>query len=81
MLNINMENNNQPTENTSSQLSLNDIATMKNVINVLSSRGAFKPEEMAVVGQLYIKLTQFIDSVTTTTVAEPTTAIPTEQGD
>lgn len=53
-------------ENTSTLLSLSDMITMKNIINIVSTRGAFKPEEMVVVGQLYNKLSEFIDSVNVT---------------
>ena len=44
-------------------LSINDLNAMKVIIDIASSRGAFKPNEMAVVGQTYNKLTGFLDSV------------------
>jgi hypothetical protein len=44
-------------------LSLNDLNAMKVIIDIASSRGAFKPNEMAVVGTTYNKLTGFLDNV------------------
>ena len=45
------------------ELNINDLNAMKVIIDIASSRGAFKPNEMAVVGQTYTKLTTFLDSV------------------
>ena len=36
---------------------------MKVIIDIASSRGAFKPNEMMAVGQTYNKLTAFLDTV------------------
>jgi hypothetical protein len=44
-------------------LNINDLNAMKVIIDIASSRGAFKPNEMAVVGQTYNKLTTFLESV------------------
>lgn len=45
------------------ELNINDLNAMKVIIDIASSRGAFKPNEMAVVGQTYNKLTSFLDQV------------------
>lgn len=45
------------------QLTINDLAAIKSIIDVASQRGAFKPNEMVVVGQTYNKLVEFLDSV------------------
>jgi hypothetical protein len=45
------------------ELTINDLNAMKVIIDIASSRGAFKPNEMAVVGQTYTKLTTFLDAV------------------
>lgn len=45
------------------QLTLNDLAAMKSIIDIASSRGAFKPNEMMIVGQTYTKLTAFLESI------------------
>jgi hypothetical protein len=45
------------------ELNIADLSAMKMIIDVASSRGAFKPAEMTVVGQTYTKLSNFLDSV------------------
>jgi hypothetical protein len=45
------------------ELTINDLNAMKVIIDIASSRGAFKPNEMTVVGQTYTKLTVFLDQV------------------
>jgi hypothetical protein len=47
----------------SADLSINDLNAMKVIIDIASSRGAFKPNEMTAVGQTYTKLTTFLDQV------------------
>ena len=47
----------------SNDLNINDLNAMKVIIDIASSRGAFKPAEMTVVGQTYTKLTTFLDAV------------------
>jgi len=49
--------------NSSNDLNINDLAAMKSIIDIASSRGAFKPNEMLVVGQTYNKLTVFLNAV------------------
>ena len=44
-------------------LNINDLNAMKVIIDIASSRGAFKPNEMVAVGQTYTKLTAFLDNV------------------
>ncbi len=51
------------TQAESAQLTLNDLAALKSIIDVASSRGAFKPNEMVAVGQAYNKLTSFLDTI------------------
>lgn len=45
------------------ELNINDLQAMKVIIDIASSRGAFKPNEMMAVGQTYNKLTAFLDTV------------------
>jgi hypothetical protein len=47
----------------STDLTINDLNAMKVIIDIASSRGAFKPNEMTAVGQTYTKLTTFLDQV------------------
>ena len=44
-------------------LTVSDLNALKTIIDVASSRGAFKAAEMAVVGNTYNRLTQFLDAV------------------
>jgi len=48
---------------TSPELTVNDLSAIKQIIDVASSRGAFKPNEMAVVGTTYNKLEVFLNAV------------------
>lgn len=46
------------------ELTINDLSTMKAIIDLASSRGAFKAgQEMVAVGQTYAKLSTFLDAV------------------
>lgn len=61
----------QPTETAtpqqeSSDLTISDLNAMKTIIDIASSRGAFKPNEMVAVGQTYNKLAVFLDTVAKT---------------
>jgi hypothetical protein len=54
----------------STDLSINDLNAMKVIIDIASSRGAFKPNEMVAVGQTYAKLTTFLDAVASQQAAQ-----------
>lgn len=66
-----VEKNEQPQAQASqetqkpdpNELTINDLQAMKVIIDIASSRGAFKPNEMTVVGQTYTKLAAFLDQV------------------
>lgn len=53
----------QNTEGNSIEITINDLTAMKNVIEMCSQRGVFKPNEMIAVGTLYSKLDQFLKAV------------------
>ena len=44
-------------------LTVQDLQSLKTIIDVASQRGAFKPSEMMTVGQTYGKLEQFLNAV------------------
>lgn len=46
-----------------SDLSVQDLQGLKTIIDVASSRGAFKPNEMVQIGQLYNKLESFLGAI------------------
>ena len=58
-----------PEEHTSEsakeqvQLTVNDLVAMKNIIEIASQRGTFKPTEMTTVGQTYTKISTFLDTL------------------
>ena len=45
------------------ELTVQDLASIKQIIDVASQRGAFKPNEMMTVGQVYTKLDTFLAAV------------------
>ena len=45
------------------ELTVNDLSALKQIIDVASSRGAFKPNEMTVIGNTYTKLESFLTAV------------------
>lgn len=51
----------EQTQQDQASLTLNDLAALKSIIDVASSRGAFKPNEMVTVGQAYTKLITFLE--------------------
>ena len=52
-----------PEQQESADLTVNDLNALKTIIDIASSRGAFKPNEMVAVGQTYQKLFSFLETV------------------
>jgi len=50
-------------ETDPTQLSITDLAVLKNIIDLACSRGAFRAPEMKAVGEVYDKLSTFLDTV------------------
>lgn len=44
-------------------LTINDLNSMKQIIDIASTRGAFKANEMEAVGKVYNKLSNFLSQV------------------
>jgi hypothetical protein len=57
-LNIYMENNTTPL-----QITINDLILIKELVEVACSRGAFRANEMTSVGEVYDRLTVFLNTV------------------
>jgi hypothetical protein len=53
----------QEPKSNPNDLTIQDLATMKGIIDVASERNAFKPSEMAAVGIVYNKLDYFLKQV------------------
>ena len=44
-------------------ITISDLDTIKNIINLASTRGAFRGEELSMVGTVYDKLTAFLEAI------------------
>ena len=44
-------------------ITISDLDTIKNIINLAATRGAFRGEELSLVGTVYDKLTVFLEAV------------------
>jgi hypothetical protein len=53
----------QPPSTTGAELNLSDLASLRSILEVASSRGAFKAAELEAVGKAYNKLNTFLESV------------------
>jgi hypothetical protein len=53
----------EENENTNAELTIQDLSSIKSIIDVASQRGAFKPNEMVAVGQTYVKLEGFLAAI------------------
>lgn len=53
----------QPQANPGAELTVQDLSALKQIIDVASQRGTFKPNEMVVVGTTYSKLEAFLNAV------------------
>jgi hypothetical protein len=54
----------EATSQSAPDLNINDLAALRSILDVASSRGTFKAAEMEAVGKVYNKLSQFLESVT-----------------
>jgi len=51
-------------EQASPDLNINDLNAVKSIIDIATTRGAFKANELEAVGKTYNKLTTFLEHVT-----------------
>ena len=47
------------------EITIADLGLLKNIIDLASTRGAFRAAEMKEVGEVYDKLTAFLEAVVT----------------
>lgn len=45
------------------ELTVNDLAAIKSIIDIASQRGAFRPPEMVAIGTIYNKLDKFLTAI------------------
>lgn len=60
-------------------ISITDLVSIRNVINMAAERGAFKAEEMLEVGTVYTKLSNFLEAVIAQAQAQEQSAENAEQ--
>lgn len=51
------------TQTIPTQITVSDLAQIKEIINLACTRGAYNGAEVKTVGELYEKLTSFLDEV------------------
>jgi len=60
-------------------ISISDLVSIRNVINLAAERGAFKAEEMLEVGTVYTKLSNFLEAVIAQSQAQEQSADDAEK--
>jgi len=60
-------------------ISISDLVSIRNVINIAAERGAYKAEEMLEVGTVYTKLSNFLEAVIAQSQAQEQSADSAEQ--
>ena len=68
-----------PEGQAPAELTINDLNAIKTIIDVASTRGAFRANEMESVGKVFNKLNSFLESVTPKQPAEGENAQNTAQ--
>ena len=56
------------------EITIADLGLLKNIIDLASTRGAFRAAEMKEVGEVYDKLTAFLEAVVAQAKAQEETA-------
>ena len=73
--------------NDSTQITIADLDTLRNIVDLASTRGAFRGAELTQVGAIYDKLTAFLDAIIAQAKAQEeanqaaTPAAPESQGE
>jgi len=66
------------TEEAAPSLSVTDLVLLKNLIDITAQRGAIKPEEMKLVGEVHAKLVAFLTAAGAFATPEEVEANTTE---
>lgn len=66
-------------ENT--QITIADLDLLKSIVDLASTRGAFRAAEMKEIGEVYNKLTQFLDAVVKQAKAQEQSEANNTQGE
>lgn len=62
-------------------ITIADLTLLKNIIDLASSRGAFRAAEMKQVGEVYDKLSAFLDAVVAQAQNQEAESQPAETGE
>jgi hypothetical protein len=63
------------------QITIADLDLLKSIIDLASTRGAFRAAEMKEIGEVYDKLTQFLEAVVTQAKAQEESDANNTQGE
>jgi hypothetical protein len=69
------------TINQATQITVKDLDTLKNIVDLACNRGAFRGAEMTEVGTIYDKLTQFLDAVIAQAKAQEQATLTADSAD
>ena len=71
-----MENTTENPITVTTQITIADLNLLKNIVDLASTRGAFRASEMQEIGAVYNRLNAFLEDVVSQAQAE--SAIPTD---
>ena len=63
------------------EITITDLNLLKDIVDLASTRGAFRAAEMKDVGEVYNKLTSFLDAVVAQAKAQEESAASNTQGE
>lgn len=62
-----------------SQITVTDLITLKNIVDLASARGAFRGSELKEIGEVYIKLSLFLEAVVAQAQSQETDGTVSDQ--
>jgi hypothetical protein len=63
------------------EITIADLNLLKDIVDLASTRGAFRAAEMKEIGEVYDKLTSFLDAVVAQAKAQEESAASNTQGE
>jgi hypothetical protein len=63
------------------EITIVDLNLLKDIVDLASTRGAFRAAEMKEIGEVYIKLTNFLDAVVAQAKAQEESQASNTQGE
>lgn len=63
------------------EITIADLNLLKDIVDLASTRGAFRAAEMKEIGEVYIKLTNFLDAVVAQAKAQEESQASNTQGE